>query len=118
MGLATRPHIAYCGIVAVNVRRRMQQSSGDVRADPPEYAGMDRCRTLDQLYAIFTDTVAANRDLAAGNTQQWADGKVLLAADAKAQGLIDAVGTRDNLLAKISQQEAPMGSEAAQGGTP
>lgn len=63
---------------------------------------------LDQLYGIFTDTVAANRNVATDDAEQWADGKVFLAEDAKAQGLIDEVGTRDNLLAKISHQEEPM----------
>lgn len=63
---------------------------------------------LDQLYGIFTSTVATNRNLAASDAEHWADGKVFLAADAKAQGLIDDVGTRDNLLAKISHQEEPM----------
>jgi len=63
---------------------------------------------LDKLYGIFTDTVAANRNLTTDDAEQWADGKVFLAADAKAQGLVDEVGTRDNLLAKISHQEDPM----------
>lgn len=63
---------------------------------------------LDQLYSIFVNTVADNRGLKADDAESWADGKVFLAADAKAQGLIDEVGTRDNLLARISKQEATM----------
>ena len=63
---------------------------------------------LDQLYSLFVNAVAANRGVKAADAESWADGKVFLAADAKALGLIDEVGTRDNLLARISNQEATM----------
>lgn len=56
-------------------------------------------RTVDRINSLFTSSVGKGRSLNAEQMQELADGRVHIAADALALGLIDAVGTLDETVA-------------------
>ncbi len=67
---------------------------------------------FDGLYALFIQGVAANRGLDAAQAGNWAEGRVFLAADALAAGLVDRLQNRDDFIASI--REANMDKKTLQ----
>lgn len=59
---------------------------------------------LDHLYAIFVDTVAANRGVARSQALAMADGKIFVGEKAKEAGLIDAVMSRERFIQLIAKE--------------
>ena len=60
-----------------------------------EYERAEIKKILNDTYAMFTSDVAKARGLDLNATSQWADAHIFTARQAKAVGLIDAVGTID-----------------------
>jgi ClpP class serine protease len=56
---------------------------------------------VDQLYEQFVKDVARNRATTAAEVRRgYGEGRMLLAADAKAAGMVDRVDTLENVIAK------------------
>jgi len=56
-----------------------------------------------KLQGFFTQAVATGRKVPLGTAQKWADGRVHVADDAKAMGLIDAVGTLNDAYTQLTK---------------
>jgi signal peptide peptidase SppA len=63
--------------------------------------------TVLQLQALFTAEVADGRGVSIEQAQKWADGRVFVAADAKAMGLINQVGSQADAYAKLLTMKPP-----------
>ena len=60
--------------------------------------------TLDGMYALFAGDVARNRGVDEVKLREWGEGRVFLAGEALKLGLVDAVGSREELLARIKTE--------------
>lgn len=58
---------------------------------------------VDELYNAFVDKVALGRDMNQDEVKKLADGRVYTASQAKENGLIDEIGTLDELKAEMSK---------------
>lgn len=54
---------------------------------------------LNDIYTMFVNDVARNRDLNLNDMSKWADGRIFLAQEAMSLGLIDGIGTLDDAIA-------------------
>ncbi len=60
---------------------------------------------LDAIYTDFIKAVAAGRDVAPSRVrQEWADGQIFTAKEAKALGMVDRIATMDETIARLSRQ--------------
>jgi len=108
----------------------VSSESPNKRLDPKSEKGKEAyLRLLDQTVGIFAATLAANRGTSESEVfEKYGRGLTFLAADAKARGMVDAVGTLDDLLEELNQGEemedeketvaAPQAAEPAPEETP
>ena len=61
-------------------------------------------RQVDAMHERFVALVAEGRGLAAADVRRVADGRILLADEAKAAGLVDAIGYLDDAKAEIARR--------------
>lgn len=60
---------------------------------------------VDQIYATFTTDVAKNRGVAVGDVRKgYGEGRVVLAKQALAQGMVDRIDTLDNTIRRTARQ--------------
>ncbi|WP_430233949.1 signal peptide peptidase SppA [Nitrosomonas communis] len=72
---------------------------------------------VDQLYTIFVDAVAENRDVDSEHVlSQMADGRVFLSKDAVQRGLIDRIATLDTTIFNLSTGVWPVTTTAGNKG--
>lgn len=57
---------------------------------------------VDSYFADFTKAVSTGRGMSAGDVRKLADGRMFMAKDAKASGLIDRIQTLDQTLASLA----------------
>lgn len=58
---------------------------------------------LDELHGQFVEAVAKNRKLSVEDVKKVADGRPLTGADAMSKGLVDALGTEQDAIAKAGE---------------
>lgn len=85
-------------------------SAGKYKVEANEWAPLsDEARTalqdqVDELYGMFVDAVAQGRGVSADAVRNgYGQGRVLLARQAKAAGLVDRVGTLEQAVRRASQ---------------
>ncbi|HZB92794.1 MAG TPA: signal peptide peptidase SppA [Stellaceae bacterium] len=76
---------------------------------PAEHDAFER--SLDYVYGVFKQRVAEGRKLSADAVEAVAKGRVWSGADAKAHGLVDALGGFDTALA-LAKQEAGIAAQS------
>lgn len=70
---------------------------------------------VDQLYTIFVDAVAKNRDVDSETVlNDMADGRVFLSSDAKERGMIDHIATLETTISNMQKGVWPMGTKQAE----
>lgn len=68
---------------------------------------------VDEVYALFVRDVARGRGVSPSDVRNgYGEGRVQTAKDAKASGLIDKIGTMDDLLGKLSSSRSSRSSRA------
>lgn len=102
------------GIEVIPIDSGGMKSAGlpgtEITAEQREYF---RARVM-KLNQFFVEGVARGRRTDMQRAQQWADGRIHIAADAKALGLIDDIGTADQAMAGLRQRvNSRSGSRAA-----
>lgn len=84
--------------------------AGEFKALGNEYEGLDAKasqviqESLDGMYEIFRESVASYRGLSLEKYEEWAEGRVFLAKDAVAVGLLDLACSRDEYLSRIQKE--------------
>jgi len=59
---------------------------------------------LDSLHEVFIEEVALNRDLSKEHVRELATGFIFLGSEAKAEGLVDELGGRDEAIAYLEKE--------------
>lgn len=74
---------------------------------------------VDQMYSVFVDQVARNRDTDADRVlKNMADGRLFVGRAAIDAGLVDGVSTLDALIADMVAGRKPAGTKSAKAGSP
>jgi capsid assembly protease len=71
--------------------------------------------SVDHYYAMFLDAVAAGRGVKVADVRaNFGEGRTVRAEDAKRAGMVDGIGTLDDLLATLARQAADKQKAAAE----
>jgi len=99
-GFLTDHNITYRRLVA----GKYKDTGSPLRPTTPEEQALMQS-TINAIYEIFIDEIAANRKLPPSKVRELATGYVYLGVEAKRLGLIDELGGMDEALTYIEQRE-------------